>query len=353
MSAKTTKPTTRQKVVSLKTLAEYLDLSPATISLVLNHSPVAESIPPATRQRVVAAAKKFDYRPNYSARSLRTNRSFTVGIIAPEHSEGYFTNLMMSIESYLVQAGYLYLTVSHMGRKDLLQEYPHLLIDRNVDGLLLVNTRLEEEFSVPTVSISCSSRFKSVSSILLDHDRAAMFILKHLHDLGHRRIALMKGQPNSLDSEPRWQALLTASRELGIKVDPTLNTVLTENSWSPELGYPVVSNLLRKTRNFTALVCFNDLAAIGAMRAMADCNVRCPHDISVVGFDDISGAGYSIPRLTTIRQPLHQMGELAARTLIERIQNPKCDAPRETYFLPELVVRESTTRVTTTSKVLP
>jgi len=133
MSAKTTKPTTRQKVVSLKTLAEYLDLSPATISLVLNHSPVAESIPPATRQRVVAAAKKFDYRPNYSARSLRTNRSFTVGIIAPEHSEGYFTNLMMSIESYLVQAGYLYLTVSHMGRKDLLQEYPHLLIDRNVD----------------------------------------------------------------------------------------------------------------------------------------------------------------------------------------------------------------------------
>jgi len=344
-NARTTKPTVRQKAVSLKTLAEYLDLSPATISLVLNHSPVAQSIPPATRQRVMAAAKKFDYRPNYSARSLRTNRSFTVGIIAPEHSEGYFTNLMMSIETYLVQAGYLYLTVSHMGREDLLQEYPRLLINRNVDGLLLVNTVLGEEFSIPTVSISSLSQFKSVSCILLDHQRAAMFTLKHLYDLGHRRIALMKGQPNSLDSEPRWQALLGAAQQLGIKVDPSVNTMLTENSWSPELGYPVVSNLLRKTRDFTALVCFNDLAAIGAIRALTDCGVRCPEDVSVVGFDDISAAGYSVPRLTTIRQPLREMGETAARTLIERIQDPKHEVQRETYFLPELVVRESTTRV--------
>ena len=342
--SKLANPTVRQKAVSLKTLGEYLDLSPATISLVLNHSPVAASIPLATRQRVIEAAKKFDYRPNFSARSLRTSRSFTVGIIAPEHSEGYFTNVMMGVETCLIQAGYLYLTVSHLGRRDLLQEYPRLLMNRNVDGLILINTVLEEEIGLPTVAISGHSKFESVSNIILDHERAAIFTLKHLYDLGHRRIAMMKGQPDALDSEPRWQAMMNAARELGIKVNPELNVFLKTNSWSPELGYPVVSDLLRRTRDFTALVCFNDLAAIGAVRAIVDCNLRCPEDISVVGFDDISAAGYSIPRLTTVRQPLQQMGETAARILVERIQNPENAGQHENYFLPELIIRESTTR---------
>lgn len=344
---KPTKPALdgRTKPVSLKTLGEYLDLSPATISLVLNRSPVAKSIPLATRQRVLAAAKKFDYRPNFNARSLRTSRSFTVGIIAPEHSEGYFTGIMSGLESALVQAGYLYLTVSHRGRKDLIQEYPRLLMNRSVDGLILVNTELEEEVPLPTVSISAHSSSKYATNILLDHERAAMFTLKHLYELGHRKIVLMKGQPNSKDSEPRWQHLLKAARELGIKVDPKHQVFLEQNSWSPELGYPVTADLLRRTRDFTAIVCFNDLAAIGAVRSMADCNLRCPEDISVVGFDDISSAAYSLPRLTTVRQPLVEMGEAAAKILIERIVDQKLGAGEDRFFLPELVVRESTTRV--------
>lgn len=332
------------KPVSLKTLAEYLDLSPATISLVLNDSPVAQSIPPATRQRVMAAAKKFDYRPNHFARSLRIRRTSTVGIIAPEHSEGYFTSVMIGVESYLMQAGYLYFAVSHFGRADLIQDYTRLLISRHIDGLLLINSQLNEEISVPTVAISGHDLHKGVSNCVLDHSRAAMFTLKHLYSLGHRRIAFMKGQPNALDSEPRWEAMMSAAQELGLTVEPKRCIYLKENSWSPELGYPVTLELLRRTKDFTALVCFNDLAAIGAMRAIVDFGLSCPDDISVVGFDDISGANYSIPRLTTIRQPLLQMGESAARMLIDRIEHPDREHPTHTYFYPELVVRESTNR---------
>ena len=148
------------KPVNLKVLAEYLSLSPATISLVMNNAPGAKSIAPATRERVLAAAKKLDYRPNPIARSLRTRQTFTVGVIVPEFSEGYFTMLMNGIEENLLQAGYLHFVVSHQGRADLIEEYPSLLRQRSVDGFLLVNTELNEELSAPVVSISGHKKIK-------------------------------------------------------------------------------------------------------------------------------------------------------------------------------------------------
>ncbi len=328
--------------VTLKMIAEHLGLSPATISVVINNSPVAKSIPAITRQRVLAAAKKFNYRPNFSARSLRVKRTYTMGIIAPEHSEGYFTNVMMGIETTLVQAGYLYFTVSHLGRKDLLEEYPRLLMSRNVDGFILVNTELQKPVEVPAVAISGHVRVAGVTNFVFDHDRAARMILQYLHALGHKRIALMKGQPNALDSVSRFTALQQSAADLGIPIQTELCIQLTQNSWSPELGYPAVRELLSRTKDFTALICFNDIAALGALRAIQDAGLRCPQDISVVGFDDISGASYSIPSLTTIRQPLQAMGEAASTLLIDRINKPNEPYPLEVFFDGELIIREST-----------
>src|SRR5277367_418437 len=142
------------KTVTLKTLAEYLELSPATISIVLNNSPVAKSISLATRERVLEAAKKFEYRPNLHARMLRSRLTNTIGIIAPELSEGYFTGVMLGVEQYLLQAGFLYFTVSHLGRPDLKDEYQELLMSRRVDGFLLINTQLALNVPAPVVSIS-------------------------------------------------------------------------------------------------------------------------------------------------------------------------------------------------------
>jgi LacI family transcriptional regulator len=327
---------------TLKMLAEYLDLSPATVSIVLNNSPVASSIPAATKQRVHAAAKKFDYRPNLHARMLRSRITHTIGIIAPELSEGYFTGVMLGVEQYLLQEGFLYFTASHLGQSDLKDEYQELLMRRRVDGSLLVNTRLSLNVPVPVVGISSRSSDPAVTNVMLDHNAAARLALRHLYDLDHRRIAFMKGQRYSLDSESRWQSIAAIAQEIGITVHPELCIFLEENVWSPALGYPPVRNLLSRTRDFTALFCFNDTSAIGAIRAIQDAGLACPHNISVVGFDDIIVAEYFNPRLTTVRQPLYKMGSAAAELLVKRILAPEEPYPHDVCFEPELIVREST-----------
>ncbi len=329
------------KPVTLKVLAEYLDLSPATVSIVLNNSPVAKSIAPATRQRVLAAAAKFKYRANVHARMLRTRLSNTIGVMVPELSEGYFTAVMSGVEQCLLQEGYLSYTVSHLYRPDLIEEYPQLLMDRSIDGLLVVNTELRHKLPIPAVSISAHSRIAGVTNLELDHTRAASKALRHLYDLGHRRIAFMKGQPFIPDSELRWKAILTAAGELGLAVRPELCLYLQQSSPSAEIGYQPVRELLGRTRDLTAIFCFNDLAAIGAIRAIEDASLHCPADISVIGFDDISAARFYNPRLTTISQPLFLMGQTAAKLLITRIQSPNVPYPEVVTFEPELVVRES------------
>jgi LacI family transcriptional regulator len=155
----------------------------------------------------------------------------------------------------------------------------------------------------------------------------------------------MKGQAFSLDSESRWQSINTIAQEIGIDIIPELCIYLEKNSWSPELGYPPVRELLSRTLDFTAIFCFNDTSAIGAIRAIEDVGLSCPRDISVIGFDDILVAEYTNPRLTTVRQPLRKMGTTAAEILVKRIQNPDQPFSDTIWFTPELIVRESTASV--------
>src|SRR5438132_139099 len=138
-----------RKPMSLKKLAEHLDLSPATVSLVINRSSVADSIPQDTKDRIFAAARKFKYRPNFFARSLRTQRSFTIGVIVPEVSDGYSASVMSGVEDYLLQEGYFYFVASHRHRPDLIDEYPRLFLQRSVDGLIAVDTPWSLSLKVP------------------------------------------------------------------------------------------------------------------------------------------------------------------------------------------------------------
>ena len=147
-------PEPAQGSISLKALAEHLGLSSATVSLVINGSPAAKSIPPATQERVRAAARHFNYRPNLMARSLRQKRSFTIGVIVPEISEGYAALVMSGIEDHLLQEGYFYFVVSHRHRRDLIDEYPFLLQQRAVEGIIAVDTVCNEACMLPIVAIS-------------------------------------------------------------------------------------------------------------------------------------------------------------------------------------------------------
>ena len=329
-----------RQTIGLKFLAEYLDLSTATISVVLNDSPTAREIPAQTRERVLAAARKFNYRPNVLARSLRQRRSFTVGVLVHEISEGYGALLLNGIDAGLLQEGYFYFVASHRRRQDLLDEYPRLLVGRSVEGFIVIDTLLEKSLPLPAVNISGHTRLPGVTNLVLDERLAARLALEHLTSLGHERIAFIKGQPFSSDSQVRWESTQAIAREMRIAIRPELTVQLENDSFSPMVGYPLVRELLSRTSDFTALYAYNDLSAIGAVRAIREKGLRVPEDISVVGFDDIHSAAFQNPSLTTIRQPLREMGMQAAHILVERLRGK--EDPGQISVKPELIVREST-----------
>ncbi len=333
--------------VSLKMLAEYLDLSAATISFVLNNAP-NRSIPEATRNRVREAAKKFGYQPSQIARSLQGRRTNTIGIMLPELGDGYHSQVLSGAADVLMQEGFFFFTAHHRHKKDLVAEYPGLLLARGVEGLLAIDTHFDLAPSLPTVAVASHTALPGVTNVVLDHDRAAELALGHLHRLGHRKIAYMRGQNFSSDSLSRWRSTLHVARTLGLQVSPNLTIRLDKDTHSPELGYPGIQGLLMRKCEFTAVLCFNDVSAIGTVRALHDAGLRVPADVAVMGFDDIPAAEFYTPRLTTIRQPLQQMGRVAATLLLQKITGVK--VPEMSRIDPELVIRESTAAPATTSQ---
>lgn len=339
------KQNSAQKTISQKELAERLGFSPATVSLVLNRSGAADSIPQETKDLIFEAARKFNYRPNLLARSLRTRRSFTIGVIVPEISEGYTATVLSGIEDHLLGQDYFFFVTSHRHRPDLIEEYPKTFLDRGVDGVIAVDTQWNHKLPVPVVTVSGHNRVDGITNIVVNHERASHLALAHLVELGHRKIAFIKGQHFSSDSEIRWKSNLEAAASLGIRVSPKLTVQLEEDSPSPQVGYKATKKLLKSNEPFSAIVAFNDVSALGAMRALFESELRVPEDISLVGFDDIQSAEFQHPGLTTIRQPLRKMGRTAAEVILCRVRSPEHRHAREIVVEPELIVRESTRAV--------
>ena len=323
-------------------IADHLGLSAAAISRVLNRAPAARSIPKATQERIFAAARELNYRPNVLARSLRRGRSMTVGVLVPEVSEGYATLVLAGVEQALLQAGYVYILISHHHRPEMIDRSQGMLVDRAVDGLIVIDTPLAQPPPLPTVSVSHADRREGVTSIVLNQRRAAELAIDHLAGLGHRHIAFIKGQAFSSDTAQRWQAIEQAMDRAGLRLDPQLVAELEGDLPSHEPGYFAAQRLLASGKPFTALFAFNDVSAIGAVRALREAELRVPQDVSVVGFDDIQSAAYQNPGLTTVRQPLRIMGILAAETVLRQIEAAgDHKQSKQVHVDPELVVRES------------
>jgi len=159
--------------------------------------------------------------------------------------------------------------------------------------------------------------------------------------LGHRKIAFMRGGSHSSDADDRWECQMAVARELKLDVPPEMMVQIQVRVSTPEMGFGPANELVSRGVDFTALVCYNDVSAIGAIRALMDHGLHVPEDVSIVGFDDIQSAAYHNPSLTTIRQPLQQMGMVAARILLQRIRG-QATFPDVVAILPELVIREST-----------
>lgn len=334
----------RKGTPTLKSVAEHVGLTASTVSAVLNNSAAGGSVPERTKQRVIEAARALKYRPNFFARSLRVNRTYTIGVILEEIGDAYGSLIISGIERYIRQQNFFFFTVAHRHDKKLLATYSTMLRDRGVEGFITVDTILSEELPLPTVAVGGHRAIKGVTNIVLDHRYAAQLALRHLVDLGHEDIAFMKGAKLSVDSNDRWDAICEVAKELGVRMKPELIVQIEGCDPTPHLGYPFAKQLLARKQPFTALFAYNDISAIGSIAAFQEAGFRVPDDISVVGFDDIQSAAYISPALTTVKQPLLEMGEIAARTLLDGIERGQNDT-REIAIRPELVVRRSTAAI--------
>jgi LacI family transcriptional regulator len=305
---------------------------------------VAQGLTQETRDRVLKAAAELNYKANYFARMLNNKRSRMVGVLAPELSSGYDSEIFNGIERLLIQRDYLYFVSSHHWDRDLIRQRLEVFAERGAEGVILINTPAVTASPLPLVSIGSMEYDFPLTRISLENKHGIRLALEHLYALGHREIAFFKGHTQSSDADSRWAACEEVARglQLPIPADHVVQLKRIDEGLNPvREGYVAGKRLLKSLHGFTALLAFNDMSAIGAIHAFREAGKRVPEDISVVGFDDVQAAAIVQPALTTVRQPLIQMGMLAASEVLERIEHPEL-APRRILIKPALVIRQST-----------
>src|SRR5271169_704522 len=278
--------TPKEARVTLNTIAQHLGLTPGTVSAALNNSAASRSIPEQTQARILGAARDLNYRPNYFARSLRLQRTYTIGIITEEIGDPYGSMVMSGVEEYVREHNYFFLAVAHRHDQKVLHTYSQMLLERGVEGFVTIDTSINDQPSRPTVAVAGHQRVKGVTNVTLDEKLAARLALAHLRELGHEDIAFFKGSPLSSDSSARWTAICEVAADMGIRIRPELIVQIDSIDASPNLGYPFGRELLARKKRFTALYAYNDISAMGAMLAFREVRLRVPQDVSVVGFDD-------------------------------------------------------------------
>jgi LacI family transcriptional regulator len=344
-------------MVTIRDVAKESGFSSTTVSIVLNDAPLARYIPAVTKKRIERAAEKLGYRPNQFARSLRSKRSHTVGVMVFDMTDPYCTLVLRGIENSLYQASYLPILTDVHNERSRFERYLEMLLDRRIEGLVVLANWLFldinlladlEKSSIPTALIGCELKGDSMSSVIVDNEVGGRLALEHLHSLGHRKIAFIRGPKTLADSSPRWRGIRAVAKEHNLELDSRLIVDLPESRdplSSFEIGQKLTEDLVKQKRQFTAILAFDDMTAFGAIRALNKAGLRVPDDCSVIGFDDVAPAALYTPSLTTVRQPMEAMGADAVGIVIEGIKSvlEKREVGAEHRKVPpELVVREST-----------
>ena len=346
--------------VTLRDVAARAGVHPATASRALNLETrilVSED----TAQRVLDAAAALGYRPNPVARSLRTRRSHTVGVLIPDLNNPLFPPIVRGLEDRLAAAGY----VALIGNTDSDDERERMVFEqmraRHVDGLVLATARLRHPLlaeaarsEMPVVLINRLAQDYSFPSVTVDNERGVRMAVAHLSALGHRRIAHIAGPQEMSTGLSRYRGFVTAMESGGLQVDSDL--IVFAKAFTVEEGVRCSRLLLERgagggstgigtgtATGCTAIAAANDMLAVGCYAALDDAGLSCPDDISVVGFNDMPFIDRLRPPLTTIRFPHYQVGTEAAQLLLERIAE-HAGPVKILYLAPELVIRGSTAR---------
>ncbi|MGA8762086.1 MAG: LacI family DNA-binding transcriptional regulator [Candidatus Sulfotelmatobacter sp.] len=347
-------------MVTIRDVAKESGFSSTTVSIVLNDAPLARYIPPVTKKRIERAAQKLGYRPNQFARSLRSKRSHTVGVMVFDMTDPYCTLVLRGIENTLYQASYLPILTDVHNERGRFERYLEMLLDRRIEGLIVLANWLFldinllgdlEKSSIPTALIGCELKGDSMSSVIVDNEVGGYAALEHLHSLGHRKIAFIRGPKGLTDSSPRWRGVRRCAKACGLELESSLVVDLPESRdpiSSFEAGFKLTEDLIHQKRPFTALLAFDDMTAFGAIRALTRAGLRVPEQCSVIGFDDVATAALYTPSLTTVRQPMEAMGASAVGVVLDGINavlEKREVAASHRRVAPELVMRESTRRL--------
>jgi DNA-binding LacI/PurR family transcriptional regulator len=354
----------KSSAVTMRDVANSSGFSPATVSIVLNNAPLARYIAPATKKKIEESARKLGYRPNAMARFLRSKRTNSVGVMFTDITDPFCTPILRGIENSLFQEAYVPILADAHNQRNRFERYLELLLERHVEALivvanwLFVDIHLLADFSkrnIPAATIGWELPGDTVSSVMVDNEAGGRLALEHLHKLGHRKIAFIRGPKPLIDSAPRWKGIQKFAHSVGLEIDPQL-TLQLPDAFDPNSGFEggmrLTEELLQKRKKFTALLAFDDLTALGSIRALTKAGMKVPEQCSVIGFDDVALSALSAPSLTTVRQPLEAMGNLAVNIIMEGVtaaQEKRDWNITHQRVAPELVIRESTSVIALTT----
>ncbi|MCD6165413.1 LacI family transcriptional regulator [candidate division KSB1 bacterium] len=329
-------------MATIKDVAEKAGVSIATVSRVFNeHVSVKEK----TRIRVLQAAQELNYAPNILARGLQLKRTETIGVILPDLSGEFFSEVIRGIDEIASRRGYHILVSSSHSRRNEIEMMQRMLGEGRVDGLILMAPLLSKKSlpaiaatKLPVVLLNLSAEGLEIDTIMVDNFRGAYLMTQHLIGHGHKRIAFIKGTEGNFDAEERFLGYRTALEEEGLPITPEL---VERGNFLKQSGFLAMTRLLSRKLPPTAVFASNDDMAIGALEAAQKSGVHVPQDVAIVGFDDILVAQYVRPPLTTVHIPIYDLGSLAAERIINSVEMQGQSKKEKIVLATGLIIRES------------
>jgi len=329
--------------VTIRDVAAAAGVSYQTVSRVLNDKP---DVADETRRRVWQVIEELGYQPSAVARSLVFKKTHTLGLITADFSDYFFTQVIIGAEVEARRSGYFFLLGSTERNPADEPEYLRLLTERQVDGILFARPSTEGDSEhlvslvrqgVPLVTTAYYIPGEELMVVDVDNLEGGLQATNCLIQAGHRRIGMISGPASWKSADDRARGYRLALEQAGVALNESF---IERADWSLQGGYEAMKRLLNRVPELTALFAQNDWIAIGAMKALREAGRRLPDDVAIVGYDDLPVAAYTDPPLTTIHQPMQEVGQLAARLLIQSVEDP--DMEREEVLLkPELVRRGS------------
>lgn len=336
-------------MAKMQEVAKQANVSVATVSRVINGNGYVSH---ELRERVEEAIKILDYQPSILARNLRQQTTQTVGFLIPQLNQPFFSTLAYAVEQTLFPHGYHTLMCSAEEDRDKEDAYVEMLISRQVDGVLLVPTghsvrHIERliELNIPVVLVDRDLPELTINRVLCDNYQGAYNAMSHLIELGHQQVGIVGAPSYSESMANRIRGAQQALIDNDLPLNPDL--LVTDTQQQFDVGFTAMQVLLNAKPQPTAIFALTDIVAIGVLHAVSAMGLAVPDDLSVMGFDNIDHAAYSIPELTTVAQPIEEMGTCAAEILLQHMGKDEETSPVQSITLStNLIIRKSTAQLT-------